>query len=200
MRYTVNCLLMLAGCLAMLAGGCATKVVRVSTDSTIDLTGRWNDTDSRLVAEEMIKDCLAQPWLAKWGQMNKRPVVMVGTVRNKSHEHISTETFTKDIERALLNSGRVNFVAGKEEKDEVREEKKDQADNASAQTAKSAHEETGADLMMTGTVNTIVDQEGNRAVIFYQTDLELVDIQSNEKVWVGEKKIKKYVEHAKVSY
>ena len=184
----------------LLVAGCTTKVARVQSDSTIDLTGKWNDTDSRLVAEEMIKDCLSQRWLYKWEEQNTRPTVIIGKVVNKSHEHISVETFTKDMERALLNSGKVDFVATKTEREQLREEKADMADNASVQTAKSMGEETGADLMLVGTLNTIVDQDGGKAVVFYQTNLELIEIESNRKVWIGEKKIKKYVERAKTRF
>lgn len=186
--------------LPLMAIGCSTKVTRVQADSTIDLTGRWNDTDSRLVAEEMIKDCLAQRWLYSWESQNKRPTVIVGKVVNKSHEHISVETFTKEMERALLNSGKVDFVATKTEREQLRDEKDDMVDNASVQTAKSRGEETGADLMLLGSINAIPDQDGNKAVVFYQTNLELIEIESNRKVWIGEKKIKKYVERAKTKF
>jgi hypothetical protein len=186
--------------LLMFASGCSTKVTRVAADSTIDLSGRWNDADSRLVAEEMIKDCLSQRWIYKWDNINKRPTVILGKITNSSHEHINTGTFTKDLERSLLNSGKVDFVANKNEREQLREEKSDQAENASAKTAKSAHEETGADLMLIGSINTIVDQEGSRAVLYYQTNMELVDLESHQKVWIGEKKIKKYVERATTSF
>jgi len=186
--------------LPVLVAGCTTKVARVQSDSTIDITGKWNDTDSRLVAEEMIKDCLSQRWLYKWESENKRPTVIVGKIVNKSHEHISVETFVKDVERALLNSGKVDFVATKTEREQLRDEKEDMAENASVQTRKDMGEETGADLMMIGTLNTIVDQEGGKAVVFYQTNMELVEIENNRKVWIGEKKIKKYVERAKTRF
>ncbi len=179
---------------------CSTKVSRVRPDSTIDLTGRWNDTDSRLVAGEMIEDALNQRWLYKWESQNKRPVVIIGKVTNRSHEHISVETFTKDMERALLNSGKVNFVATQNEREQLREERDDQQENASVYTRKSQGEETGADLMMIGSINTIVDQEGSKAVVFYQVNMELIDLESNMKVWIGEKKIKKYVERAKTKF
>jgi hypothetical protein len=191
-------ILILAG--LMLVGGCTTKVSRVQSNSTIDLTGKWNDTDSRLVAEEMINDCLQQRWLYKYETENKRPTVIVGKIVNKSHEHINVETFVKEVERALLNSGKVDFVATKTEREQLRDEKEDMAENASAVTAKSMGEETGADLMMIGSINTIVDQEGGTAVVFYQTNMELIEIESNRKVWIGEKKIKKFVERAKVKF
>jgi len=186
--------------LPLVLAGCSTKVSRVQSDSTIDLSGRWNDADSRLVAEQMVGDCLGQKWLYKWDSQNKRPIVIIGTITNKSHEHISTEAFSKDIERALLNSGKVNFVASKAEREEMREEKADQQENASAQTAKSLHEETGADLMMKGTLNSIVDQEGSDAVVYYQVNMELIELESNMKVWIGEKKIKKFVERTKTRF
>ena len=105
--------------------GCAsTQVQRMDVGEVKDISGRWNDTDSRLVAEEMIKDCLSRPWLAaatsKKGNM---PTVIVGTVRNQSSEHIATDTFTEDLQRELINSGKVEFVASKGERGDVRDER-----------------------------------------------------------------------------
>ena len=184
--------------LPLLVIGCSTKVARVESDSTMDLSGKWNDTDSRLVSEEMIKDALNQAWIHRWEAQNpnKQPTVIVGKVSNKSHEHINVETFTKDIERALLNSGRVNFVASKGEREQIREERADQQENASAETRSDFGEESGANFMMSGSINTIVDQEGKKSVIFYQINMELINLESNQKAWIGEKKIKKYVERA----
>lgn len=177
--------------------GCGgTKVARVSSDSTMDLSGKWNDTDSRLVSEEMIKDALSQRWLYKWEAEGKTPNVIVGKVVNKSHEHINVETFTKDIERALLNSGTVNFVASSSERGQLRQERDEQVGFASEETRSSHGAETGADFMMMGSINTIVDQEGKRSVIYYQINMELINMETNAKVWIGEKKIKKYVEKA----
>lgn len=180
--------------------GCSTKVNRVAPNTTMDLTGKWNDTDSRLVAEEMLKDCLDKPWLTNYTNQGKRPVVIVGKVVNRSHEHINTQTFIKNLERTLINSGKVDFVASSEERSQIRDERESQEENASVYTAKPNHEETGADLMLIGGINTIVDQEGKEAVIYYQTNLELIEIQTNRKVWIGEKQIKKYIERAKTKF
>jgi len=175
-------------------GGCGKKVTRVAADSTIDLSGKWNDTDSRLVAEEMIGDCLSRPWYtSKYANKTPVPTIIVGDVRNKSHEHINVETFVKDLERTLINSGKVEFVANKTERGQMREEKEDQAKHASEETAKAADQEVGADLMLIGSINTIADQEGNKAVMYYQVNLELIEIQTHKKLWIGDKKIKKYI-------
>ena len=185
---------------AFMLTGCSTKVTRVSHDSTIDLTGKWNDTDSRLVAEEMVKDAVSGAWYAKYAANKTTPTVVVGEIRNKSHEHISTETFINDIQRALINSGKVEFVANKSERNQIRDEKADQATNSSVQTRQDAGEESGAKLMMIGEINAIVDQDGGKAVVFYQTNLELVEIETHKKLWIGDKKIKKFVERSETKF
>lgn len=180
-------------CILFLAA-CGTKVERIETTEVRDLSGSWNDTDARLVSEEMIKDVLSRPWLDEHQrQKGARPTMIVGEIRNLSHEHINTGAFIGDIERELLNSGRVEFVASKVERGEVREERADQEINAKRGTEKAAGQELGADFMLKGTINSIVDQEGKESVKFYQVDLTLINLTDSRKVWAGQKKVKKYV-------
>ncbi len=181
--------LLLAGC-----GGSGKTVTRVEPDRAIDLSGDWNDTDSRLVAEEMIKDALNRPWLSNFQTAKqKEPNVIVGTVKNRTSEHIATTAFIKNLERELLNSGRVSFVANKEERQEIRDERSDQQEFSTAESMKRFQQETGADFMLRGDITSIIDKEGGESVKFYQVNLELVNIETNQKVWIGEKKIKKLV-------
>ena len=183
--------------------GCGTsrKVTRIAPETTVDLSGHWNDTDSRLVAEEMIKDVLSRPWLEDFvSQKGKKPDVIVGKIRNESYEHISVETFVQDLARALTNSGKVNFVAGKSEREQIREERLDQACNASEESAKRPGEEAGADFMLIGTINSILDESGGKKVVSYQVDLQLVDMETNRKVWFGQKKIKKLLTRKRVTF
>ena len=183
-------------------GGCAsTRVERVKPEEVIDLSGRWNDTDSRLVAEEMIKDSLSRPWLDSFVEKNKKqPTVIVGAVVNRSHEHINVQTFTKDLERELTNSGQVRFVASAGEREEIREERTDQMIHATEETAKGVGKEIGADYMLKGVINTIQDEEKGTKVIYYQINLEMIDIENNIKVWLGDKKIKKVIERRRLGF
>ena len=172
------------------------KVTRVNEEKQIDLSGRWNDTDSRLVAEEMIKDVLERPWLPNFvNKEGRRPVMIVGLVRNKTHEHISAETFIKDMEREFVNSGRVTVVQAREAREELRDERADQQEFASVTTMKHWGLEKGADFMMQGVINSIVDADQKESVVLYQVDLELSNLETNEKVWIGNKKIKKLVQN-----
>ena len=177
------------------ACGHETKVTRVDTATVTDLSGRWNDTDSRMVAEEMIKTSLSSAWLANYTREKiRQPVVIVGTILNRSHEHIDIQTFVNDLSRELINSGKVKFVATKGERDELRDERRDQAIHARENTQKGPGRETGADYMLKGYISTILDEQDKTRATFYQVDLELIDLESNEKSWIGQKKIKKVIE------
>lgn len=188
--------------LASLLSGCGgPSVERIKPDEVRDLSGAWNDTDSRLVSEEMMKDVLSRAWIPNFEAKNRRPpAVIVGTIRNRSHEHINTQTFTNDISRELINSGRVEFVASKSERSEIREERVDQDLNATAESRKAMGQELGADYMLKGDINTIIDTDGKSQVRYYQVDLTLISLKDNRKVWIGQKKIKKAVANARVRY
>ena len=188
--------------LLMFTGCASTKVERVDVDETVDLSGRWNDTDSRLVSEEMIKDVMSRNWLERYKRANNGhvPAVIVGSVRNRSDEHINTRTFVKDLERALVNSGEIDFVASSGEREELREERVDQAAHASEETAKEEGQEIGADFMLQGSINTITDRIEGKQVKYYQVNLELVQIENHKKVWLGEKKIKKFVKQSRFGF
>lgn len=179
---------------SLFLGACA-SVNRVDTNTVTDLSGNWNDTDARLVAEEMIVDCTRRPWLGEFKAAHggAKPVVIVGTIKNRSNEHISVTTFTKDLERELLNNGSVKFVAAKDERSEVREEREDQQTNSSAESMKRMRNETGADFMIIGNIDQIDDAKGGTSAKVYQVNLELVSMESNEKVWIGTKDIKKVI-------
>lgn len=192
---TVSIALALSGC------GHEIKVTRVDTGVVTDLSGRWNDTDSRMVAEAIVKEALQYPWLGNFEKANRRqPVVVVGTVLNTSHEHISVQTFITDLERELTNSQKVTFVAGKGERYEVRSERKEQAIYAREETQKAPGKEIGADFMLKGAIATILDEAEGTKAVFYQVDLQMIDLENNAKVWYGQKKIKKVVERKRTVF
>lgn len=194
MRVKLPVILVCLFGLSTLQLGCSTSVDRIAVDEVTDLSGDWNDTDSRLVSEEMIRDALSRPWLGRFtAQQGKPPAVIVGEVRNLSHEHVNVRTFVGDMERQLINSGEVEFVASSSERNEIRDERKDQELHSSSSTAKAMGQETGADFMLKGTINSILDTEGKTQVRYYQIDLTLISMADNRKVWVGQKKIKKVV-------
>ncbi len=168
------------------------SVKRLSADEEVALSDRWNDTDSKLVAEEMMTDMLTFPWFRDYNFSQKgNPTIIVQTIRNKTSEHIPVDTFINDIKRSLLRAGKVDFVVSGAERDEIRNEREEQELNAAPDTVAQFGLEQGAGFALSGTINSIIDSNGDQRVSFYQVDLKLIDMTTNREVWNGQKKIKK---------
>jgi hypothetical protein len=188
------------GILIVTLTACSTQGTRGSLESPSGLSGPWNDTNARLTAEAMVKDALASPWSQRFTQLaGRKPAVIVGPVLNRTDEYLNTQAFVKDLERALMQSGQVQFVADTGQRPEARQERPDQAPNAPAGTGKPPGQGAGADFMFQGTINTLVDERDGSKLLFYQVDLEVVDIAGNVKVWQGQTKVKKLSEPSKTT-
>jgi hypothetical protein len=162
----------LLGCFSFLVvtacGG--TRVDRIDPGQAVDLSGYWNDTDSRLVAEEMIADALGTPWRRQFMQQHagELPTAIFGTVRNRTTEHIAVNTFLRDMERAFVRSGDVEVVADRDERGQIREERADQQTNASPESRARMRNELGADFILICEITSLEDVEGSREVVLYQ--------------------------------
>ena len=191
--------------LALLAIGfsaCAKRVSRIDPSSVTDLSGRWNDTDSRLVANELIDQSLNGGWVTRFidSHGGETPAVIVGSFRNQTLEHIPVNTFINDLERAMINSGMVRMVASPAEREEIRAERTDQQENARASSRARMAYELGANYMLQGEITSIEDEEGREKVVYYQVDATLTDLESSVRVWAGQHKIKKYIERPRIGW
>jgi len=197
MRKNLNFILatmLAAGLLAL--GGCSggKQVTRLDVEENVDLSGEWNDVDSRQVSEALMTQITSSPWVEDFrSEKGKKPTLIIGTVRNKTPEHIAVKTFIGDLERSFINNGTVRVVASVEERDQIRAERADQQEFASTETMKQWGREKGADYMFIGEINMILDQEKGDQVKYYQVDCYLVDLEDNTKIWAGFEKIKKFV-------
>jgi hypothetical protein len=193
MRYLAMAALLAA---VLLGSACGRTVTRTDPGTVTDLSGWWNDTDANMVADSMITMCLEGRWLteASTGTRGETPSIVVGTVVNRSTEHISTDVFMNDIESFFVESGRVTVVAGRGERGEVRDERRDQERFASPETAAEFGREIGADYVMMGSIDSIIDESGDTRAVYYQVSLELVDVETVEKVWISNLEIKKIIE------
>ena len=171
------------------------EVKRVSPDQQFDLSGRWTDSDAKMTAESMITQVLSEAWLPEYQKENegKRPILIVGIVSNKTSEHISAETFIKDLERAFLTDRRVRLVQAGDKREQLRGERADQQDYASPETTKKWGKELGADFILQGSINSTVDSFNKDKVVNYKINLELTNLETNEIVWIGDKEIKKVI-------
>jgi len=176
-------------CVFFLLSSCeTTKVKRVDAGTQKELSGYWNAVDVKIVCESLVNECLSSARVNQEikARGNKKPVVIVGKFKNASDEHIDTEIITSIMENAIFNSGKLDFVAGGDTRANLRAEKQDQQGNASDATAAGLGKEIGADFMMTGSVRTIVDRDGNRSVRTYFVTAELTNIETNARMWMGQ--------------
>ncbi len=179
-----------------------TRVSRIDPASVTDLSGKWNDADSRLVANALITQSIDASWARQYSSAHagRTPTVIVGPFVNRTLEHIPVQTFTRDLERAYVTTGAVRIVASADERGSVRAERDDQQMNAVAESRTRLAMEQGAQFMLQGDVQAIEDAQGRERVVTYQIDATLVDLETNAKVWVGQHKIKKYVDRRRIGW
>jgi uncharacterized protein (TIGR02722 family) len=187
--------------IALLAGCGGHSVKRVDADTQIDLSGYWNDTDLRQASDNLIQQALATPRLSAFNNANGRlPVIIVGTFRNASDEHLDTSILSQRLEASILNSGKAEFVASGDLRAEIRAERLDQQQGYTDDATMAAlGREAGADFIMTGSVKTIVDRYEKTAMRSYFITAELTDITTNRRLWIGEyNEIKKVIRNPSV--
>jgi len=185
MRLTILTALII---LLTLSGCALLKVEGPGPDSAIDLSGRWNDSDSRLLASELSADILARAWLQDFWIIRKRsPVIMMGPLRNESSEALSMDLFVKDLIRELLNSGQVRFVAAREDSETSLQPQFNAAEDSSQRIAL----ETGADFLLMGSISSLVDRVDGKQVKWFHVSMQIVDVESSKTVWSEKKSIQK---------
>ena len=181
--------LLIVLCVLLLLSSCGTtSVKRVESGSQKDLSGYWNAVDVKIVCENLINDCLSSGRVNQEirARGNKKPVVIVGRFKNASDEHIDTEIISSTMETVIFNSGKLDFVAGGDTRAAIRSERQDQLGNASEETAAGIGKEMGANFMLTGSLRTIVDRDGNKSIRSYHVTAELTNLETNTKLWIGQ--------------
>lgn len=180
---------------SILIFGCAKrKITRIDPNETIDLSGRWNDSDSRQVANKVVQQFLNSPrYQAYSSDKGKTPAIIVGYVLNKTSEHIDSDNYVKKFEMEIFNSGLADLVESPEFRERLREERANQQEFSSPETAAQWGREYGADLMLLGVMTSETDVFKKRKVINYITTLYLTDIETNKRVWYGQEEIKKFI-------
>jgi penicillin-binding protein activator len=183
--------------LIITAFSCQTRsVTRIDPSQQIDLSGRWNDTDSRKVADQMIYDLFQSPEFKTYATgKGGKPAIVVGMIRNKTSEHIDADNYVKKFEFVIHKSGIADLVESSEFRDKLRQERLEQQDFADPQTMKEMGKELGADVMLFGDMTSEVDVYNNKRVVNYITTLYLTDIETNKRIWYGQNEIKKFVKN-----
>ena len=188
--------------LTLVSCSSAKEITRIDPNSTSDLSEGWNDTDFKIASQALVDSCMDGGWLTNFYIKNqgKTPLIIVGNIKNLTSDHIETSILSKKIEVALLNSGEVETSADFNFKDDIRAEQLDQQYHASSETAVELGNETGANFMLQGSIKLNLDRNDNKSIRTYYIDVELIDLESAKKVWVGYYEIKKQIKRNKFSW
>lgn len=197
MNRTLAALGLSAASLAAIPGCQPThrEVTRVPSDAVVDVDYRFNDTDARQVWQGMSNDALFRGWIDRWiaEHNGQRPIIIIGAIRNNTQDYIDNNLFTANFEKEMLNSGRVRVVSMRDDRGELRDERLQGQEWNSAATKKIMKNELGADLMLLGVISQVQQRsiDGRTVSQYYQVKLDLSDIETNEKVWIGTVDVKK---------
>ncbi len=195
---------LLAGSLLALAlASCSSySVQRVGVDTAGGVTSRWTDTDARLTAKTMIRKALNAPWLSRFQAKNgRRPVVELGQIINRSDQHINTRLFLNHFQDELINSGKVRFVTASEaHRNAASAEREYQMKHARSSTIHGPGQQTGADVMITGSINSYTAARDGKTVRFYETHLKALDLTTNEILWGGQYQVKKIAHQSSMGF
>lgn len=180
----------------LLAAGCDNnwKINRVDPTTQTDVDYHFNDQDAREIFQSMTQDMLSRRWIDGYLQSSggQQPVVYLGNVKNNTQDYINTQLFTNQIQDEMINSGRIRVKAERDAREELRDERLDTKYNDPA-TIKKVAAELNSQFALVGSVNDVKQRsnDGRTVVNVYQAHMELINVETAEKVWSDTKEIKK---------
>ena len=199
-RYHMQSSLLMSMALLM-SFGCTTFKGEYADPKSVEIIDdKWNETDSRIVAEKTIQKMLAQAWIKRYKtQTKQRPIVVVGDIENRTDEHIDTQSLVSYISDELINSGSVRFVDG-EARAQILTEMRHQTESGEVakHSAKRRGQQIGADFLLLGFVSSTVQVQKKLKLVTYQIQFRLTDLESAEIVWSTKELIKKRFRRATV--
>lgn len=185
--------LAIASVALLMTTACGTQVFKKGEyDEDINRTNllndKWSETDMQKVVKELVGSLVNH---ASISGARTPPIVMVTQLQNKTSEHIDTQSVMDMIRVELMNTGKVMFV-DKEARDDVQDEYDYQAaGNVSKETQKKGGQQVGADYILNGRLDSIVQEVGKDKTVYYKVTLNLTHLSKNLAVWSGHKQIRK---------
>ena len=183
--------LALGGMLVLGLAGCASKVKYGDAAEVETTTAEFGSTDLQQMAEKMVDSMLSFPPIVEV-TANSRPVAFVDRIKNKTTEHIDTESITDTISTRLLRSGKFRFV-DMTKVETVREQMDFQTDSGMVNpaTAVKIGKQIGAQYMLYGNLSSIVKSDGSTKDVYYKLTLRLIHLETGIIEWSDEKEIRK---------
>jgi len=171
-------------------GGC-TSVKYGDAGSVETTTVDFGSTDLQGIASKMVDSLLTFPPMVDVTS-KRRPVMFVDRIKNKTTEHIDTESITDTISTKLLRSGKFRFV-DMTKVQAVKKQMDYQQDSGLVDPTKTMGfgKQIGAEYMLYGNMSSIVKRDGGTKDVYYKFTLKLMHLESGILEWQDEKEIRK---------
>jgi len=175
-----------------LLSGCSTTKVSYGDASEVEtVTADFGSTDLQQIATSMVESLLSFPPMVEITSQ-RRPVIFVDRIRNKTTEHIDTESITDTITTRLLRSGKFRFVdMSKVEAVRKQLEFQHGSGMVNPETAVRTGRQIGAEYMLYGNLSSIVKKKGGTKDVYYKFTLKLMNLENGLIEWSDEKEIRK---------
>ncbi|KKW82371.1 TIGR02722 family lipoprotein [Acinetobacter sp. AG1] len=172
--------------------GCTSQSVSYGdAQATETLTKDFGSTDLQQIAAKMVDDMLAFPPVIEMTQ-SRRPVLFVDRIKNKTQEHIDTESITDTIQTKLINSGKFRFVdmtsVGAMADQLAYQQQSGMVDK---RTAVKTGSQIAAEYMLNGNLSSIVKNSGGKSDVYYKFTFKLQNLKTGIVEWTSEKEIRK---------
>lgn len=175
---------------AVLGAGC-TQVQYGDAQAVETVTADFGSTDLQMTAEKMVDSMLAFPPVVQV-TTQKRPMLYVDKVKNKTTEHIDTESVTDTITTKLLQSGKFRLTdMTKVEELQRQLDYQNKSGMVDDSTSAKIGRQIGAEYMLYGNLSSIVKRDGSTKDVYYKFTLKLMHIESGSIEWQDEKEIRK---------
>jgi uncharacterized protein (TIGR02722 family) len=178
---------------ALLLTACANgpKISYGDATAVETTTTGFGSTDLQSIAATLVDDLVSFPPIVQMTAA-RRPVVFVDKIKNKTTEHIDTESITDTVQTKLLKSGKFRFVDMTAVR-AVQEQMQFQMDSGMVDPSKAAAfgKQTGAEFMLYGNMSSIVKRNDSTKDVYYKFTMKLVNLESGIMEWAGEKEIRK---------
>ncbi|HCH01616.1 MAG TPA: penicillin-binding protein activator LpoB [Vibrio sp.] len=175
--------------LAVILGGCSNKVQYGDANAAETTTVDFGSTDLQKIANEMVDSMLSSGSVAA---IEGRPIAYVDSIRNKTSEHIDTESITDSVSTKMLNSGKFRFVDMTKVEDVRKQLNFQNNDELVDQTsAVKFGQMMGAQYMLYGNLSSIVKEAGSDKDVYYKMTMRLMDLKTGLIEWADETEIRK---------
>jgi uncharacterized protein (TIGR02722 family) len=152
------------------------------------LNDSWSESDMQKAVHDLVASLIDHPAIAK---ANRPPIVMVTKLQNKTSEHIDTESIMDMVRVELMRGGKTKFV-DKQARDDVSDEYEYQNSGmVSNETKKGKGGQVGADFIINGRLDSIVQEVGKDKTVYYKVTLNLTNLKTNISEWSDYKQIRK---------